>query len=440
MTHHILLIDDEQRLLRVLSLLLTDQGFKVTTAGNGQEGMDLLPDIRPDLVISDLKMVPIDGMAVLKFCRLNYPDLPFILLTGFGSIEAAVAAMKYGAFDFLTKPVNHQGLLEVIAQALNTHPKSETALDALVGSSPVMEKTKKDIQLFASTDSSVMISGESGTGKELAARAIYQASEKRDGPFVKVNCAAIPRELMESELFGHVKGAFTGALKDRAGAFRKADNGVLFLDEIGDLPMELQPKLLHAVEEKTITPVGSGRAVPVSVKILSATNQDLDAMVKESRFRADLFFRLNTVYLNMPALRDRKDDIRELTLFFIKKYCREFKKPLLKINDQVLVSLINYAWPGNVRELKNLMERAAIICDKDTITFDHLPGSLRESSGYPDDQISQGEDLDLAAHEQKLLFAALEKHGWHQSNTAADLGITRSALRYRLQKYGIKRP
>ena len=208
--------------------------------------------------------------------------------------------MKFGAFDFITKPVNHEELIEIINQALGEHHGKTLAMNSLIGSSDAMKKIKKDIRLFASTDTSVMITGESGTGKELAARAIYQASERHKGPFIKVNCAAIPRELIESELFGHNKGAFTGALQDRPGAFRKADKGVLFLDEIGDLPVELQPKLLHAVEDKTITPVGSGKAIPVSVKILSATNMNLEDMVKKSKFRTDLFYRLNTVCLDMP--------------------------------------------------------------------------------------------------------------------------------------------
>lgn len=440
MTHHILLIDDEHRLLRILSLFLADQGFKVTTAEDGQKAIDLLKTMTPDIVVSDLKMEPIDGMAVLKFCRLNCPDLPFILLTAFGSVETAVSAMKYGAFDFMTKPVDHNALLEVIKQALAVRPKETAALDALVGSSAQMEKIKKDIQLFASTDSSVMITGESGTGKELAARAIHQASTRAAGPFVKVNCAAIPRELIESELFGHKKGAFTGALRDRIGAFRKADNGVIFLDEIGDLPTEMQPKMLHAVEEKTITPIGSGKEIPVSVKILSATNRDLSAMIKDLRFRSDLYYRLNTVNLSLPALRHKKEDIEELTLFFIDEYCRRFKKPLLTVSNRVMDALVQYAWPGNVRELKNLMERAAIICDKDMIDFNHLPDHIRESGHHPSDTIPEQTGMDLAVQEQKLLFAALEKHGWHQSRTAQELGITRSALRYRLQKYGIQRP
>ncbi len=439
MKHHILLIDDETKLLRILSLFLSGRGFKVTTASNGQEAVELLTRQLPDVVVSDLKMAPVDGMAVLKFCRLNCPEIPFILLTAFGSVTTAVKAMKFGAFDFITKPVDHENLLETINQALAERCENTAAMDALIGSSPAMQKIKQDIRLFASTDSSVMITGESGTGKELVARAIYQASEKHKGPFIKVNCAAIPKDLIESELFGHKKGAFTGAFQDRTGAFKKADNGVLFLDEIGDLPIGLQPKLLHAVEDKTITPVGSGRPISVSVKILSATNMNLENMVRESKFRADLFYRLNTVCLEMPALREKKEDIRELAFFFTKKYCREFKKPMLEISENVMELLVRYHWPGNVRELKNLIERACIICTDSSICPDHLPLHIRNTAETSEDRESSGQTLDLAAQEQALLFAALEKNNWHQSNTAKDLGITRSALRYRLQKYGIRK-
>lgn len=435
----LLIIEDEQRLLRILKLVLEDNGYQVKTAQDGQQGIDAWTHWDPEVVLTDLKMEPVNGMEVLKFGRLNFPNIPLIMLTAFGSIEMAVTAMKKGAFDFLSKPVDHQQLLEIIAQALVIKKKEPASLEKLIGSSVTMEKIKKNILLFASTDSSVMINGESGTGKEIAARAIYQASARRKGPFIKVNCAAIPRELIESELFGHKKGSFTGALKDRKGAFIQADQGVLFLDEIGDLPIELQPKLLHAVEEKTITPIGSNTAIPVSIKILSATNLNLEDMVKEQKFRADLFYRLNTVCLRMPALRDKPTDIGELALFFIEKFCHEFKKPTLKIADTAMQALETYPWPGNIRELKNLMERAVLTCEQDTITRDVLPETLHtKKMSLVSDKV-QDHEFDMAAQEQKLLMAALEFCRWNQSDTANKLGITRSALRYRLQKYGIQK-
>jgi transcriptional regulator with PAS, ATPase and Fis domain len=297
----------------------------------------------------------------------------------------------------------------------------------------------ENLPMLADSDVTLFITGETGTGKGLLAQATHNISSRSKGPFIKINCAAIPENLLESELFGHKKGAFTGALCDRMGAFAQADGGVLFLDEIGDLPIELQPKLLHAVEEKRITPVGSGASVPVSVKILSATNRDLPAMVNNSMFREDLFYRLNTVCLQMPPLRKRTEDVEALALFFLKHYCRKFKKPLLGIPDAVMTQLSAYAWPGNVRELKNMMERLALTCQKPEIKTRDLPEMIVQAGRKPSSPGPETPALDMAAQEQSLLKAALEKSGWNQSHAARLLGITRSALRYRLQKYGIRK-
>ncbi len=438
MQHKILIIEDERRLLRILELVLTESGYQVKTAEDGRQGMAVWTQWSPDIVVTDLKMKPVGGMEVLKFGKLNYPIIPLIILTAFGSVETAVFAMKKGAFDFLSKPVDHKQLLEVIEQAIAAKPDESKSFDGFIGSSSKMEQIKKDIALFASTDSSVLIKGESGTGKEIAAKEIHKASDRKKGPFIKINCAAIPRELIESELFGHKKGAFTGALQDRKGAFVQADKGVLFLDEIGDLPIELQAKLLHAVEEKTITPIGSSKATPVSVKILSATNLDLEKMINESTFRADLYYRLNTVCLQMPALRDKTADISELTSHFIQKFSSEFGKPVLEIENRTLQILAKYHWPGNIRELKNIIERAVLTCNKSTISPDHLPENIRSMSEPVLHHTLENDDFDMLAQEQSLMVAALENCGWNQSNAAKKLGITRSALRYRLQKHGIK--
>ncbi|MCK5311355.1 MAG: sigma-54-dependent Fis family transcriptional regulator [Desulfobacteraceae bacterium] len=439
MKRKILLIEDEIRLSRILTLVLKDHGYQVKTAMDGQEGIDIWNQWHPELVITDLKMQPVDGMAVLKFGRLNFPDVPLIILTAFGSIETAVGAMKTGAFDFLSKPVDHGQLLEIVEQALVIDTDNMNSFEELIGSSKKMEQIKKDILLFASTDSSVLITGDSGTGKEIAARAIHEASNRNKGPFIKVNCAAIPRDLIESELFGHRKGSFTGAIQSRKGAFLQADNGTLFLDEIGDLPFELQPKLLHAVEEKTITPIGAEKAIPVSLKILSATNRDIATMIHESEFREDLYYRLNTVCLNMPALREKCEDINELAMFFIKKFCREFNRPVLQIDSKVMKVFKSYPWPGNVRELRNIIERAVITCDKGTITKDNLPKAILNPKKNPVAVDVKNNNLDLSAQEQNFLKAALEKCGWNQSKAAKELCITRSALRYRLQKYRIQK-
>ncbi len=439
----ILLIEDEKKLVRILKLVLEDNGYQVKTAYDGQQGIDTWTEFKPDLVVTDLKMHPVGGMEVLRFAQLNFPEIPLIILTAFGSIETAVSAMKSGAFDFLAKPVDHNNLLEVIQHALLSvkagSSKKTGNFENLIGNSDKMKQIKKDILLFATTSSSVLINGESGTGKEIAARAVHKASKLKSGPFVKVNCAAIPKELIESELFGHKKGAFTGALQDRKGAFVKADKGILFLDEIGDLPLELQPKLLNAVEEKTITPVGSNDPISVTVKILSATNLNLKSMIEESKFRADLYYRLNTVSLNMPSLRDKKEDIKELAMFFIEKYSKEFEKPIPNIDEKAMQTLENYHWPGNVRELKNVIERLMLMCNKDLISIDDMPQTIVKHKNDTNNDDMENISLDMAAQEQSLLHQALEQCSWNQSEAAKKLGITRSALRYRLQKYGIKK-
>jgi two-component system NtrC family response regulator len=438
MARKVLLVEDEQRLRRILALVLTDAGYQVKTARDGQQGIDIWTRWLPDAVVTDLKMHPVDGMAVLKFGRLNFPNVPLVLLTAFGSIETAVTAMKMGAFDFLSKPVEHVQLLEIIEQALDDDKDKPGAFDSLIGSSPLMMKVKKDIRLFASTNSSVLISGESGTGKELAARGIHEVSDRKNGPFVKVNCAAIPKDLIESELFGHKKGAFTGALHDRKGAFLQADNGVLLLDEIGDFPIALQPKLLNAVEEKFITPIGSDTRISVSIKIVSATNMDIETMIRNAQFRKDLYYRLNTLCLNMPALRDKPEDIRELAEYFVQIYCRAFNKTVLNVSREVLNVFKNYSWPGNVRELKNVIENIVITCDQPYIGMDNLPEAIGGPEKTLERQGAETRGLDMAAHERSLLLTALKKSGWNQSKAARELCITRSALRYRLQKYGIK--
>lgn len=434
----VLVVEDEEKLARIIGLVLQDNGYTVKTVLDGKQGMAAWHQWHPDVVLTDLKMKPVDGMAVLRFGCLNFPHIPVVILTAFGTIETAVNAMKKGAFDFLAKPVDHDQLIEVVTQALCSSSGGRQSIDQLLGSSSDMEKVRKKITLFASTDSSVLIRGDSGTGKGIAARSIHAASQRKAGPFVKVNCAAIPRDLLESELFGHKKGAFTGALTDRKGAFILADKGVLFLDEIGDLPLELQAKLLHAVEEKNITPLGSTQQISVSVKILSATNKDLETMIEESQFRADLYYRLNTVTLNMPDLRDNPSDIKELSVFFSEKFCREFERPELTLTDDALNCLQSYAWPGNVRELKNVMERAVLTGTGSVISHDDLPGHMSAPKEPEKIILSEQVDFNMASQEQNLMLAALEQCGWNQVKTAKKLGITRGALRYRLQKYGIK--
>ncbi len=432
----ILLVEDEQKLRRILKLVLKEAGYKVKTAAEGREAIGFWGKWKPDLVITDLKMEPVGGLEVLRYGQLHEARIPCIILTAFGTVEGAVDAMKNGAFDFLTKPVDHGLLLKTVRRAIVDNAYDSTGSE-IIGSSDAMAKVREEIVMLAASDSAVLIRGESGTGKDLVAQAIHAVSTHNQGPFIRVNCASIPRELLESSLFGHRKGAFTGAVENRCGAFEQAENGVLFLDEIGDLSIELQPKILHAVEEKEITPVGSGSSVPVKVKILSATNRNLEQMIEENQFRADLYYRLNTMQLVFPPLRERREDIALLAEHFLSFFCREFKRSRLVLDPDTLRILEVYSWPGNVRELRNVIERAVIGCKGEKIRPAHLTTTVLNQT-VQQKQATSG-SLDLIAREQEMIRVALQQCNWNQSHAAKKLNLSRSALRYRLQKYGIKR-
>lgn len=433
----ILLIEDDHRLRRILQLVLQGAGHEVLTAADGREGIAILQAQQPDVVLTDLKMEPVDGLAVLAFGKQHAPCTPIIMLTAFGTVQTAVLAMKDGAFDYLTKPVDNDDLMSIIAEALSSRQSPCGNAKELIGTSTAIEKIQRNIQLFAASDSSVLISGESGTGKELAARAIHEASPHPDGPFIRVNCAAIPAELIESELFGHTQGAFTGATANREGAFNKADGGTIFLDEIGDLPLALQPKLLHAVDEKTITPVGSNTAKAINVKILSASNRNLAEMINEKIFRQDLYYRLNRIHLHMPPIREREGDIALLLDHFLQLFCQKLQKKRISFTRESIAILNQYSWPGNVREIKNVSERAILSCDEgNQITPAQLPSSICKST-YQTTPNEISASTDLNGREQSLIKTVLQNCNWNQSKAARTLGITRNTLRYRIKKYGI---
>ncbi len=438
MTNKILLIEDDDRLRRILQLVLLDAEYDVQTAADGQEGIDKWQQWQPQAVLTDLKMEPVDGLAVLNFGKNYDAQTPIIILTAFGTVETAVLAMKDGAFDYLTKPVDNLELLEIVAEALDSRQLLTEDKKELIGSSAIMLKIQQNIKRFAPTDSSVLISGESGTGKELAARGIHQASQHPEGPFIRVNCAAIPHELMESELFGHIQGAFTGATTDREGAFSRADGGTIFLDEIGDLPLQLQPKLLHAVEEKTITPVGSSQTKQINVKILSATNQDLKKMLAQKTFREDLYYRLNTVHIHMPPLRQRDGDLFLVIDHFLHMFGKKFTKPQIMLTPESLELLHAFTWPGNIREVKNVIERAVLSCEGRKINPEHLPSALQISKQI-DRRKPVSISTDLHNREKQLITTVLKDCNWNQSEASRALSITRNTLRYRIKKYGISK-
>ncbi|WP_319550320.1 sigma-54 dependent transcriptional regulator [Desulfogranum marinum] len=443
MKSRVLIIEDEERMRHLLTLVLSEEGYEVQAAEDGVKGMLLWRDMEPHAVLTDLKMARADGMEVLDFRNRRYQNVPLIILTAFGTIQSAVTAMKQGAYDYLTKPIDNMEVVRVVARAI-ADTRKEVGVSRgvqgeakMVGSSQVMHKLYEDIKLIGSTKMSVLITGESGTGKELIAQSIHAHSPRAAKPFIRVNCAAIPHDLLESELFGHVRGAFTGAVGNREGAFVEADKGTIFLDEIGDLPLDLQPKILHAVEDKLVSPVGSSKSRLVDVKIIAATNRNLDQMVHNRQFRSDLYHRLNMYPLRVPPLRQRGVDLDELVDYFVALFCREQNKPPLVLADGVLQLLQSYHWPGNVRELKNVLERVVLVCRHGEITEDLLPEKIRSEYIVP--QSRSNDYLDLSSQERNLILAALEQSGWNQSKAARKLGITRNTLRYRMKKYAINR-
>jgi DNA-binding NtrC family response regulator len=445
----ILLIDDDDSLRRVMEFSLTEAGYMVQTAASGEEGLMLFERGVFDAVITDITMPGISGMEVLAKIRERDEGLPVIVITAYGTIESAVEAMKQGAFDYITKPFNRDELRLTLVKALrmrrlekeNVELRAEITdryrFDSIVGSS---EKTRDVLDMagrVAASDASVLITGESGTGKELLAKGIHYNSPRADGPFVAVNCAAIPEHLIESELFGHVRGAFTGAVKDKEGKFELAASGTLFLDEIGDLRVDLQAKILRVLQERQVDRVGGKHPVSVDVRIIAATNKDIERAVKEGAFREDLYYRLSVITLHMPPLRERRDDIPMLVQHFLKKFNRDSD---VRIDPEALTMLTAYGWPGNVRELENSIERASVLRRGEAITPAELPDKLRKEKAsvgniilnLPDEGISL-EDL-----EKNLIIKALEKHKGNQTRAAEYLGITRPTLIYRMDKYGIK--
>jgi len=445
----ILLIDDDDSLRRVMEFSLVEAGYIVRPAASGEEGLRLFEQGSFDAVITDITMPGMNGMEVLARVREREVGIPVVVITAYGTIESAVEAMKKGAFDYITKPFNRDELRLTIDRALrmrrlekeNVELRAEVTdryrFESIIGAS---EKIREVLDLagrVAASDASVLITGESGTGKELLAKGIHFNSGRSLGPFVAVNCAAIPENLIESELFGHVKGAFTGAVKDREGKFELAGGGTLFLDEIGELRTDLQAKILRALQERQVDRVGGNRAISVDVRVIAATNKDIDRAVKDGTFREDLYYRLSVITLTMPPLRDRRDDISLLAGHFLKKFNPGAD---VRIEDAAMAVLSGYGWPGNVRELENVIQRASVLRRGRTITAADLPDKLRLEKMSVENIILNLPDggVSLEELEKNLIIKALEKHQGNQTRAAAYLGITRPTLIYRMEKYGLK--
>ncbi|MCL5966468.1 MAG: sigma-54 dependent transcriptional regulator [Deltaproteobacteria bacterium] len=454
MAGRILFIDDDRAGREVALFNLRKAGHEVTAASDGREGLAAFSAGMFDLVITDVKMPGISGIDVLKAVRRQASDVPVLVITAFGNVETAVEAMKEGAYDFIGKPFHRDQLLLAVGKALErkrlatevrTLRIRATGVEReIVSVSPAMRRVLEVADRVAATDATVLITGESGTGKEAVARRIHVRSPRAEGPFVAVNCAAIPGELLESELFGHARGAFTGAVRDRLGRFRQASRGTLFLDEIGEIPLSLQPKLLRALQEKIVDAVGGDRPIPVDARIVAATNRDLMERIREGTFREDLYYRLNVVEIHVPRLRERPEDIPPLVRRFLEELVADRE---IAVPPAVMEELARRPWPGNVRELKNACERMAILCRGNEVSAEDLPPSppgTRAGDGSPEAAVDDWPPLppgglSLVDLEKKVIERALRLKGGNITQAAAFLRVPRHILVYRIEKYGIRR-
>ncbi len=448
MKFNILIVDDEKNIREGLGKALELDGYNVFLAENGKEALDIVTNGEIDLIITDLKMPELSGEELLKRVASAYPAIPIIILTGHGTIESAVQAMRDGAYDFLTKPVNLDRLSLLVKRALANRElvlqnralqeelKSRSQFANIIGKSEAMKKIFDVVKQVAPTRASVLITGESGVGKEMIADAIHYLSPRRDKPYVKVHCAALTETLLESELFGHEKGAFTGAIARKRGRFELANRGTIFLDEIGEVNQTIQIKLLRVLQEKKFERVGGEETIEVDVRILSATNKNLQEEIKKGTFREDLYYRLNVVNIHIPPLRERKEDIPLLIAHFLKEISRENNKQIDGIDSKARMALYNYHWPGNVRELRNCIESAVVMCKGNVITLDDLPPTVKNESD--EDYIKLSSGITLADAEREIIRFTLRKLNGNKSKTAEVLGIGRKTLHRKIQEYGIE--
>ena len=434
----ILVVDDEKNQREILETILSGEGYDVTTASSGEAAMKFVEARRFDLVLTDLKMTGMSGLDLLKELTNYDKSIIVILLTAHGSVDSAVDALRLGAFDYLQKPYDSEKLLETVSRALN----KLTTLDIeIVSVSPEMDGVKKMILKIAKSNSTVLIRGESGTGKELIARSIHKNSLRSNEIFQAVNCAAINENLLESELFGHEKGSFTGAIAEKKGLFEIAHHGTLFLDEIGELDVSLQAKLLRALQEKQIRRVGGIKDIDVDVRVVAATNRDLLKMAEEKRFREDLYYRLNVLSLEIPPLRNRRTDIPVLIDYFLKKHTRNTDRKVT-IKSDARKRLEDYAYPGNVRQLESAIERAVLLCENDTITVEDLPPEMTQSNGLAasaDLFKLPAEGVNFEDVERSLIMQAMDRTDNNITKSARLLGLTFRTLQYRLEKFGFKK-
>ena len=450
----ILIVEDDEGLRKATHVQLEREGYEVVSVGTSEDAIAQLDQTSYQLVVTDLNLPGLSGLELLKVVRLEHPETMVVVMTAYATIQTAVESMKSGAYDYVTKPFNsfdlkmvvqrsldHQRLLQEV-QALRSTLDRKHGFEEIIGASPVLMEALDVAARIAATDVTVLISGETGTGKELVAHAIHSRSSRRSRPFVTVNCGAIPRELLESELFGYVKGAFTGAVSHKKGKIEAADGGTVFLDEIGEMPLELQVHILRLIQEREVEKIGASTPTKVDVRIIAATHRDLAAMAKAGTFRDDLYYRLLVVPIRMPSLRERSGDIEKLTQYFFSKFRAKHNRLELTIQPEVLQTLCDHSWPGNVRELENALERMVLLTKGNELKMSDLPDSVLQPSkpvteipppATPDHRVGS-----LQSYEKQLILQALKQCGGNQTTTARQLGISRRTLAYRLEKYGVE--
>jgi DNA-binding NtrC family response regulator len=444
----ILIVDDEANARAALSEILREEGYTTEIAADGFKALGKLDDFAPDVVLTDMKMPGLSGIGLMEKARERAPTVTFVVMTAFGTIPSAVEAVQKGAYHYLTKPLDFQELTLVVERAverarlvaenqrLKDKLRERNPLGHIVAAHPKMLELLRLVEQVAPSRATVLIMGETGTGKELVAELIHRASPRRDKPLIRLNCAALSESLLESELFGHERGAFTGAIGKREGRFEQADGGTLFLDEVSEIPMPTQVKLLRVLQERTFERVGGNEAVRVDVRIIAATNRDLGQRIKEGLFREDLFYRLNVVTLELPALRERASDIPEIATFFLGRYAEENQKRVEGMSDEVLSALSAHPWPGNVRELENVIERAVVLCDGPRLELRHLPTALVPSRAADGTQAPAVPGATIWELERWAIMKTVEACKGSTSRAASVLGISPRKVQYKLREYG----
>jgi len=455
MGEKVLIVDDEEKICTILTKIISDEDFEVKSVNSGEDAIQFVDTFTPDLIVMDQNMPGLNGIETMSVIKDKYPYIVVIFLTAYGSIPMAVEAIKKGAYDYLSKPFDNDEVLIIIRRALE-HIRLSREVSVLkqqledkydfkniIGVSPKMQRVFEQIRRVSETDATILVQGESGTGKELVVKAVHYCSPRKEKPLVAVNCSAIPHNLLESELFGFEKGAFTDAKARRIGKFEQADGGTLFLDEIGELPQDAQVKLLRVLEERSITRLGGSASIPVDIRIITATNKDLEGEVEKGNFRLDLLYRLNVFTISVPPLSERKEDIPLLVDFFIEKHNKRLKRKIKGISKSTLVAIQDYIWPGNVRELENVIESAMILATGDVIQLEHLPLRIH---GYP--EIAEEAEIGkaglekhtrqlVARIEKELILKALEKYKNNRTLTAEYLSISRKTLFNKMKQYGL---